>query len=80
MIRQEFKRVRESPKKKWSFASGCIIAKETDKKWNGAGLTAITVLIILQTPLHPLWLPGLAGMVGGDEPLPLFFRGRNQGS
>lgn len=51
------------------LASGWILLRSTDHDWRGALLTTLTVLVVTQTRINPLWLIvagailGIAGVV-----------------
>jgi chromate transporter len=45
-------------------ASGCVLTATADDNWLEYGITAATVVAVLTTRLHPLWLFGIAGVVG----------------
>lgn len=46
------------------LASGCIITRGADASWGAYGLTAATVLIVLNRRWNPLWLIGAGAMLG----------------
>jgi chromate transporter len=46
------------------LATGYILARAADQGWAGAAATAATVMLVLTTKVHPLWLLGSAGVLG----------------
>ena len=49
------------------FASGWVLLPAANEDWRGYALTALTVALVLRTPLNPLWLlaaGALAGITG----------------
>ena len=46
------------------LASGYILARAADQGWAGYAVTAATVVMVLTTKLHPLWLLGAAAVLG----------------
>lgn len=46
------------------LASGCIVTRGVDTGWGAYGLTAATVLVVLNSRLNPLWLIGLGALLG----------------
>jgi chromate transporter len=46
------------------LASGYILARAADQNLAGAAVTGATVVLVLTTKLHPLWILGSAGMLG----------------
>jgi len=46
------------------LASGCIITRGADKSWGAYGLTAATVLVVMNGRLNPLWLIGGGALLG----------------
>jgi chromate transporter len=46
------------------FASGWILLPAVSHDWRGYVLTLVTVLLVLNTPLNPLWLLGAGALAG----------------
>lgn len=46
------------------FASGWILLPAVSHDWRGYVLTILTVVLVLRTPLNPLWLLGAGGLAG----------------
>lgn len=46
------------------LASGCIITRGADTSFGAYGLTAATVLIVLNSKVNPLWLIGAGALLG----------------
>lgn len=46
------------------FASGWVLARSVDHHWPAMALTALTVLLMLKTRLHPLVLVAIGGAAG----------------
>lgn len=50
-------------------ASGYVLTTTADDNWLEYAITAITIAAVLTTRLHPLWLLGIAGVIGYAIPL-----------
>jgi len=46
------------------FASGWILMVAVNEDWRAYLLTAVTVVVVLRTPLNPLWLLGAGAAAG----------------
>lgn len=46
------------------LASGYVLTRAADHNWIGYAITAGTVLLVLRTSIHPLWLLVVAGLLG----------------
>lgn len=46
------------------LAGGYVLAQTADRSWSAYAITAATVVVVLVTKLHPLWLLGTAGLIG----------------
>ena len=46
------------------LASGYVLTRTTDHTWGAYAVTAATLLLVLRTALHPLWMLGLAALLG----------------
>lgn len=51
------------------LASGWVLTRAADHHWVGYGITAVTVVLVMRTRLHPLWLLAVAGLVGLVSPV-----------
>jgi len=47
------------------LSSGYILIRTTDHTWGAYAITAATLAVSLSTRLHPLWLLGVAAVLGG---------------
>ncbi|MES2205920.1 MAG: chromate transporter [Pseudomonadota bacterium] len=46
------------------LASSYVLTRSADHSWIAYGVTGITVLLMLTTRIHPLWLLAVAGVLG----------------
>ncbi|HTS21850.1 MAG TPA: chromate transporter [Casimicrobiaceae bacterium] len=46
------------------LASGYVLARTTDHSWSAYAITGVTLLLVLRTTLHPLWMLGAAAILG----------------
>jgi chromate transporter len=46
------------------IAAGYVLTRIADDTWVAYAITATTVVIVVATEIHPLWLLGAAGMIG----------------
>jgi len=46
------------------IASGYVLTRGADHNWAGYAITAVTVVLLLKTRMHPLWLLAAAGLAG----------------
>ncbi len=46
------------------LASGYVLTREADHTAVAYGLTAFTAALVIKTRIHPLWLLGIAGVLG----------------
>jgi len=46
------------------LAGGYVLTESADRTWVAFAITAATVIVVVATEIHPLWLLGLAGAVG----------------
>ena len=46
------------------FASGWILLPAVNHDWRGYLLTALTIVVVLRTPISPLWLLAVGAVVG----------------
>jgi chromate transporter len=53
------------------FASSYILIGAVDQSWMAGGLTAATALFVLFTRYNPLWVLGIAALIGGAGYVPL---------
>ena len=51
------------------LASGYVLARAADHNWVGYAITASTVLAVMKTRMHPLWLLAVAGLIGLAGPI-----------
>jgi chromate transporter len=47
------------------LSSGYILTRATDHSWSAYVITAATLAVSMSTRLHPLWLLGIAAVLGG---------------
>ena len=47
------------------LASGYVLTRTIDHSWPAYATTAISAMVAVLTRVHPLWLLGIAGVVGG---------------
>jgi chromate transporter len=45
-------------------AGGTVMARTVDKDWMAAGITVVAAALLLTTRINPLWLLGVAGVLG----------------
>jgi chromate transporter len=46
------------------LASGYVLTRTADHSWSAYAITGATLLLALKTRLHPLWMLGLAAVLG----------------
>ena len=46
------------------LAGGYLITLSADHSWPAFAITAVTAAVVLATRIHPLWLLGVAGLIG----------------
>lgn len=46
------------------LSSGYVLARTADQSWMARAITGVTVVAVLTTKIHPLWLLGAAGVIG----------------
>jgi chromate transporter len=46
------------------LAGGYLITRSADHSWPAFAITAVTAAVVLATRIHPLWLLGVAGLIG----------------
>jgi chromate transporter len=46
------------------LASGYVLTREADHTAAAYGVTALTAVLVMKTRIHPLWLLGVAGVLG----------------
>lgn len=46
------------------LAGGYLITRSADDSWPAYAITAVTAAVVLSTRIHPLWLFGVAGLLG----------------
>ena len=46
------------------LASGYVLTRTTDHSWGAYAVTGATILIVLRTTIHPLWMLGAAAALG----------------
>jgi len=46
------------------LASGYVLTRTTDHTWGAYAVTAATLLLVLRTTVHPLWMLGVAALLG----------------
>jgi chromate transporter len=51
------------------LASGYVLVRAADHNWIGYAMTTATVLAVMKTRVHPLWLLAAAGLIGVVSPI-----------
>jgi chromate transporter len=46
------------------LASGYVLTRAADHHWVNYGITALTVLLVMRTKIHPLWVLAAAAVLG----------------
>ena len=46
------------------LASGYVLTRTADHSWSAYAVTGATLLLVLRTTLHPLWMFGIAAVLG----------------
>jgi chromate transporter len=46
------------------LASGYVLTRTADHSWSAYAITGATLLLVLRTTLHPLWMLGVAAALG----------------
>jgi len=46
------------------LASGYVLTRTVDQSWSAYAITGATLVLALSTRLHPLWMLGVAAVLG----------------